>query len=370
MSRNPGDRSDGAQHAASQLLARAAVDDVRARHRLEGARHDFFLSDTARLDDRTRAALGAALSAHVGAVEQALRRHASQVLTAQAHPLIGTVLAQGPPRVEAVLRYARQLDHGGLVAELLARAQQEALDHAMPPPESTADAPAFLTRMAAHPDALIAAAAKALQRADAGRRRAREAGQVCAHDLSAEFQHQLVWQAAAALRTSFSAPDPAANAALDRALTEAALRSLAGHDEGERLEAVALRLAAALDPCADELPELAAMALHETGMVLFCALLAHGLGLAYEHVREMVLDPVADRLWLALRVLEFDRGSIARIGLALCSADPRRDEEAFADAIGAVMAVTPQAARGALARTLLHPDFREAVLALAQSRPQ
>lgn len=370
MSSSPGDRSDGAHDAASQLLARGAGGDVRARRMAQEMLGDFFLSDAARMDERTRAALGAALGAHVAAVERALRQHAGRVLAGAGGGALAAVLAQGPLRVEAVLRFTGLLQSSALMHELSARVRQELLDADMPPAEAAPDRPIMLTGLAEHPDALIAGSARALQRALGERRNAREAGRVPANALPAELHHQLVWQSAAALRTVFAVPDALANAALDRALTEAALRSLAGHDEGERAETVAMRLAAALDTPSAELAAFAARALRESGVLFFCALLAHGLAIAYESVRDMVLDPVGDRLWLALRALGFDRASVAHIGLALCDADPRRDVERFADEIGAIMAVTPEAALGALARTRLHPDFREAVLALAQSRPQ
>ncbi|MFM9828325.1 MAG: hypothetical protein ACKVOB_06200 [Sphingomonas sp.] len=370
MSRNQGDTSNGAHYAASQLLARGAADDVRARRGADAMVGDFFVSDIARLDDRARAALSAALSAHLASVEQALRQHASRMLTTDGQAIAAALLADGPLRVEPVLRFTGLLQSGMLVRELAARVRQEIIDETMPPAEANADRSALLMGLADHPDALIAGRARALQRAVVTRRSARDAGRVPVNDVSAEIHHQLVWQSAAALRIAFAGHDAAGTAALDRALTEAALRCLVGHDEGERVEAAAMRLVAVLDPFAEELPELAATVLRQSGTTFFCALLAHGLGLDYDSVRDMVLDPIADRLWLVLRALSFDRPSIAHIGLALCDADPRRDVDGFADDIAAIMAVTPEAARGALARTRLHPDFREAVMALAQSRPQ
>lgn len=370
MSSNPGDRSDGARDAASQLLARGAADDVRARRAGRAMLDDFFQADAARLDERMRAALASALGAQIAAVEQALRQHAGQALAAAGAGVLAAVLAEGPPRVEAVLRFTGTLQQGALVGELAARVRQELLDEAMPPADAAPDSPVLLAGLAEHSDARIAGSARALQRALAVRRSAREAERAPDNALPAELHHQLVWQSAAALRAVFAPHDALATAALDRALTDAALRNLAGHDEGERAESAAMRLVAALDPPAGDLPALAAQALRESGSLLFCALLAHGLAIDYETVRDMVLDPIADRLWIALRALGFDRASVAHIGLALCDADPRRDVERFADEIGAIMAITQEASRGALARTRLHPDFREAVLALAQSRPQ
>ena len=76
----------------------------------------------------------------------------------------------------------------------------------------------------------------------------------------------------------------------------------------------------------------------------------------------------SDRLWLVLRVARLDRDDIARIGLALCDADPRRDVDGFADRLDAIAGIAPEAAAEALATARLHHDFRRAVIALAQGK--
>ena len=73
-------------------------------------------------------------------------------------------------------------------------------------------------------------------------------------------------------------------------------------------------------------------------------------------------------MWLLLRALELDRASIARIGLALCDADPRRDLDLFADTLDGIASVEPASARHALAPLLLHRDYRAALTALARAK--
>jgi hypothetical protein len=172
-----------------------------------------------------------------------------------------------------------------------------------------------------------------------------------------------VWWVAAATRERALA-DEAEAPGLDRALAEAAIRNLAAHDEGARLEALAMRLAAALALEADELPPLLLEALRDRRLTLFVALLADALGVAYELVRELVLDPGGERLWLVLRALELPRDAVAEIGYRLSEADPRRDVEAFADQLEAIASVAPEAARAAVAPLRLHPDYRAALRAL------
>ncbi|MGK3882518.1 hypothetical protein ABI028_16170, partial [Enterococcus faecium] len=68
---------------------------------------------------------------------------------------------------------------------------------------------------------------------------------------------------------------PATQAQLDRVLTEAALRSLSAHDEGDRLEAAAVQLAAAIDATPAELADLVTEALSDRRLPLFIAVLGH-----------------------------------------------------------------------------------------------
>ena len=157
------------------------------------------------------------------------------------------------------------------------------------------------------------------------------------------------------------------NAASDQAITDAALRSLSAHDEGDRPEAVATRLAAAIDARPEELASLLVESLGDRRLSLFVAVLALAIGVDFDQARAITLEPEGDRLWLALRAANLDRPTIARIGLALSDADPRRDIEDFADALDAIAAVPVAEARAALASLALHRDFRAAMRALARS---
>jgi hypothetical protein len=364
MSIDPSDTTDGISRGASHLLARGAADDVCADRRVLAAINDFFVDDVARLDDRVRAALGELLAGLTGAIEAELRQHAGRLLMGRDEPELASQLVRDLPRVYDILSRAGLLRDDELMRELLARVRQEILGDALAPiaPDDP-DTPSFVARLVNHSDGIVAAAATALLAADARRRATIEPGSAPRGDLPAELHHRLVWWTAAAIRGAMP-PSPA----LDRALTEAALRSLAAHDEGDRLEAVAMRLAAALGPQPHELPGFLIDSLGDRRVALFIALLAHSLGLSYGLARDVVLDPVADRLWLVLRAVALDRAAIAAIGLALCEADPRHDVERFADQLESIMAVTPDHARAALASLSLHPDFREALLVLAKAQ--
>ena len=128
-----------------------------------------------------------------------------------------------------------------------------------------------------------------------------------------------------------------------------------------------MRLAAAMDARPNELAAVLVESIGDRRLSLFVAVLAQALGIAFDQVRAITLDPEGDRLWLALRAIDLDRPTIARIGLALSEADPRRDIESFADALDDIMAIGAEDARAALAPLALNRDFRLALRALART---
>lgn len=369
MSINVRDMDDGTQRGAGPLLVRAAGADARADHRLAVAIDDFFLPDDARLDDRSRSAMATALAAMVVSIDGALRQHAARLLAAREETMLAETLTAASVSVLDRLVVAGLLRDVDLMRELIARVQQDALGDALPPaaPDEP-EKPSLLARLVNQPDSVVAAGAMALMTAESRRRGAIDGGVGSHTDLPADLHHRLVWWVAAALRERFATDADAPMAALDRALAEAAARSLAAHDEGDRLEAAAMRLAAAIEASPGELPALLLETIGDRRIALFIALIAHAMGLDFHQAREVVLDPDAARLWLVLRALELGREPIARIGLALCEADARRDLEAFADSIDTIVATPADTARAALAPLRLHPDYRAALRALARKR--
>jgi hypothetical protein len=221
------------------------------------------------------------------------------------------------------------------------------------PDESGAN---LLARLTTSADSQVAAAALALMTAEGRRRTFLDTGRLTHTELPAELHHRLVWWVAAAIREQLT------GAEADRALTEAAQRALGVHDEGDRVEGAAMRLAAAIDAQPGELAALLTHALGDRNAALFIALLALPLRLEFAVARHVMLTR-SEPLWLALRAIDLDRATIAQIGLALS-----KDVEAFADQLDAVAAVTPTEARATLAPLALPGDFRAAIAALAAAR--
>ena len=366
MSGDPVDMRDGTSIGAEELFARAAAAESCAHLGLSVAIDDFFLPEAARLDERTRSALAALLRGIVAAVEGEMRDQGVRLLNSRGQAELAEALAGDRSSVFGRLSSAGLLRDPELMAELLDRVRQDALGAALPmqAPDDP-ERPSLITRFVQHPDRVLAASAMAVLLAESRRRGSPDTGQLVQSDLPAELHHRLVWWVAAALRERVDGPADA----LDRALADAAQRSLAAYDEGAGLEAAALRFAAAIDPEPAELTQLLVEALGDRRIVLFVALLGHGIGLPYPLARGAVLDPSGGRLWVALRALDLPREAIAQIGYVLCEADPRRDLEAFADMLDTIMALAPARAREALAPLRLDPDYRAALRTLAERRP-
>lgn len=357
------DMREGANDGAQALLARAAAADHVAHRALSAAIDDFFIPDDCRLDERTRAALAQLLRALIGTVEADIRGHATRLLRAQGEAALAEALA-GEGSVIGELYEAGLLRDRELMGELIARVRLDLLASSMPArAQDDPERPSLLSRLAQHPDRLLAQSAAAVLAGESRRRGISETGLLTQTDLPAELHHKLVWRVAAALRPGVAAPAPA----LDRALAEAAQRSLAAHDEGERVEAAAMRLARAIDAQPDELVALMIESLGDRRVALFAALLAHALRIDFDTARDLTFDAASGRLWVALRALDLDRAAIARLGVALSEADPRLDVDAFAEMLDSIMAIDSSQARDALAALRLPADYRAALLVLKRA---
>ncbi len=330
------------------LSARVAAARARAVARRDGALADLGLADDVRLTERIRFEVTTRLRTLVETVARDLLRQVERLTAdgdgANPMPPPGTVFER--------MRQAGCLSDAGLMTELVAQVRQALLAEGLPIESMAGDAPSLLVRLTEAPDRIVAAAARGVLVAEGRVRTAGLEGEAVA--LPAEQHHRLVWTIAAMLRQG-------GDAARDKVLAQAAERVLAAQEAGDRPLAATLKLAAAIDAREAELPELLVESLSDRQLGLFIALLTHACGIDVDLVREIVLEPEGDRLWLVLRALDMDRATIARIGWALCEADGRRDVEGFADAVEAIMAVSPEDARQAIASLRLPRAFREAM---------
>lgn len=350
------------------MLARAASADSRARSALNASITDAFLPAEGRLDDRTRAALATMIEAMVAVVEGELIEYSTRLLTTREQRAVADRLVQDPVPIVERLADAGLLRDADFVAECLSRVQLELLTAGLPVDAGPdADAPSLLARLAQSSDRVVATAAAATMIGESQRRQMNEGRGLTGTGLPPSLHTRLVWWVAAALRDRAS-EGLNDQAGLDRAIVEAALRNIAAHDGDDRVEAAAMRLAEAVDAQPAELPALLDEILRDGRLTALAGFIAHALGARYELGRELIVDPVGDRLWLVLRSLNVPRETIARLGFHLSEADPRRDVDAFADALDLASSIDPATARLAVAPLSLHPDFRAALLALDASK--
>lgn len=349
-----------ASEAAGALAMRAAAAERQADAWLATAIDDLFLPGRDRLDDRTRAAVGEAVAETVAAVEAEVGGHAARLLAARDRGAAARRLEHSNAGVLDRLLGSGLLRDPELMAELLALVRMDLIDEGLAANRPPDVSPALLARLAAGEDAVVRHRAVSFLIAD-NRRRTTSARAAL---LPAELHHRLVWWVAAALRERLAA---AGDAVVDRALAEAAARSLAAHDEGARVEAAALQLAIVVDVPRDMLAHVLLEALAEARLILFVAFAAHALGIELTEARALALEARSDRLWLALRTLGLEREALAEIGWRLCEADAARDVEQLPDMIDTVAALDPADAAPVIAALTLNRDFRAAVRALART---
>lgn len=346
---------------ANPLFARAANATSRARRRRAAEVRDLLSDAEARLDERKRTAAGACLDAIVGALDRLIRARAIAWLAEHNADHAGARLAELTVDMTSMLADGGILSETALIEEVLGRVGEALLAERLPidfPGET--DAGGLVLRLTASRDAKVAGAARAFLAADAARR-AEIDGEPSTGDLPSALRAHLAWPMVAILRGALPY-----DAATDLALAHAAAQVVGSIGEVHPLEATAMRLAKSLAPEGDELPMLIVDALGDRRLSLATALIAWALGTDYSAVREVVLDPEGERLWLMLRALDFDSRTVARIGYLLCESDPRRSTESFADMLASLIAVPQAQAAQAIAELRLPHAYRDAIHLLRQ----
>jgi hypothetical protein len=353
-----------ASAAALLLLDHVAAAERAGHRRLRAAAEHFHLPDEARIDDRTAAHLDTVMRTTITGVDAMVRDHAIRLMTSRGQATLAQGLRAAGSPFDRVVRAGLFRDPV-LFGELFARVRLNAIAQGLPVMiADRGDGPTMVARLAQSSDRLVAAAAVAMLAAQSRRGSVVE-GIPAAVELARPLLARLAWWVAAALRDMAGAGSDIA--LLDAALAESVRWAIEPQGDLVPLEVAAMRLAQAIEPQGDEVAPLLAEAIGDGRLVLFTAIVARASGLAFERVRDLVIDPDGARLWVVLRALAVDRATIARIGFALAEAEPARDIEGFADRIDVIMDVTPEAARVALAPMALDADYHAAMLALGSA---
>jgi hypothetical protein len=330
---------------AVQLLASA-------RARMSAAAADLAVPAEHRLTDRERTTFRSLLGQLVRSVEDELRA--------------GLLAAPLPQGLQAAFSSARVEIAMPLLAERTALGQPALIDLLLRRTEehrlqrSASAESALLIELAGDTEESVARNAMALLIAQSGRLDGFRDPVIPRADLPAELEHLLVWTVAAALRRYMVTIHKAVPTECDAALSAAAARVLARHDEGETVDARAMHLALALRSAGRlEDDALLHRSATEGSLPLFLALLALRTGLAPASVWEVL--SAASGLPLLLRAAGVSRDEAASALLAWGIV-----EALLPQALASFDGTSAEAARAVLSFWAVDPGYRAAVGRLMQ----
>lgn len=367
MSHEAKDERGATTPGANGLLAQIAGAEAVLRARRKAAIDDFRMPADARIDDRSRGAIETLLRTIVGTIGGDIQRHALRVPDQDGANADAAEARQAIEAVSAVrvieIAVPMLLDDTDVSAAVLVRVAVDWLASALSPASfDLGDAPDPLRALTESGDGAITRRLTALVAAEA-RRHGPVDQPPYATDLEAETQVRCTWIVAAAMAASLNGG--VARGRAEAAIVEGAGRALAQYDEGERLEAQAVRFAATIDVRGDAMGDMVQHGWAQGRVVLGAALLAHAGRVALDDMIDMVVDPDATRLALYGRAIGLSRTTMARLGYALAEADSRRDLEVLADMIDAVSALPGDVADALLHDMRLPKGYRDARSALA-----
>jgi len=291
---------------------------VAGSRRLPCVRADFFLDPAARLTEQERALMTSMLGDLVSTLSDEFASHLAGAEPAndEGERLVDRLWASG------------LLDLPELVALLLRRAEEERIAAGLRA-GAPVRKPRLLQSLVSDDNAEVAAAAMALILAK-GRRRDRFDGpRLTFDDVSAETAVALANAVAAARRADLAKRFDSAQA--DERLTEAVRALLAGHDEGNRLEARLFELVHALDQASRLDETLIRSALDEGEAALLAEALALKSGISFESAWDH-LTGAAGKLAMLLRMSGVSRPLAGEVLACLAEAigsDAEAEIEAF-----------------------------------------
>lgn len=336
-------------------------DDARLLHaavreRLAAAAADIRLPPELRLSEWQRTTVSAIIAKLVRAVEDELRTTLADTPAALGNDALHAALTSAHVSIAAPI-----LDRSGahadipLVAALIRRAEE----HRRARTRGTAET-ALLLELVRDKDEVVSEQAMAMLIAHS-RRFDRFSEPVAARtELPAELEHRLVWRVAAALRLYMVEHHKVAPAAADEAVVDSATRLLSAYDEGDSLEARAMRLARRLDEMGRLDDELLERTISEGSLPLFLAAIAVRASIANFSAWEIVSDPRRRGPALLLRAAEVERQYAASILLNL--GDSEEEVAAQID----LFEVTPAStARETVRLWQVDPGYREALTEIA-----
>lgn len=320
------------------------------RTRLSAAAADLALPEAHRLGDGQRRTLSALYAGLVRGVEDELRAALAERFDGSVSAALSSAHV---PIALPILAGEAPFEDPALLSALLRRAEEHRLSRA------GADA-ALLVELAGEEDEEVAAEAMSLLVAHSGRFDPFQEPLIARTELPADLEHGLVWTVAAALRRYLVERHEIDAPSADEAVAAAATALLGGYDEGQSVQALALRLArrlAAVDRLGDAVVE---RCLAEGGLPLFLAALAVRSGLDCDSAWEIFSEPTGRGGVLLLRAAGLGRDRTAAILLELGAGD-----DALASKLDQFDTLSEADAARLIGLWRLDPAYRAAIARLA-----
>lgn len=351
------DGGEAAPTGPDRLLADAAQVARQADARLTAAVNDLFLPDFVRPTDVQRAAMANMLEALVTEIDRALRAELIARLGDLTPPVLGVARI---PIIRPIFDRAGVLRDRELVALLLTRAEEHRIAQAIRRVAQMSPEPAPIVQLGVAPELEAT-----LRIAENRRTGGHGEPAISVRDLSADLLHRLLWWAAAALRDYLERSTTLDAGARDEALAAAVAAQLAAHDEGQTLEAAAMRVAIAIGGDDGLLFEL-----YRAGRFsLFVALLAVRARIDFAPAFMLAADPGIGALAVLLRAIEASTQVAAPILLQMAAIN-RLSETKLEERVNDFLDLDAQLAQDAVRPWRLDRAFRHAIADVGRERRQ
>ena len=341
-----GERSDAARLLLAAALERFAV-----------AATDLLLPDQARLTEWQRLTAAGLLGRLVRSVEDELRGRLAARF-AEHDALHAALSSARVPIALPILERAQVLRDAELTTVLVRRVEEHRFWKARAPDRNGE----FLFELVRDEDEEVAGEAMELVIARSRRFDRFEEPAMARVELPADLQHRLVWMVGAALRQYIVQQHRFSG--VDAAVEAAAAAVIGGYDEGESLEACALRLARALHRAGRLDGGALARIIGDGVLPFFLAGVSVLCGLDPGAAWEVLSDPRGRGPALLLRAAGVARGEAAAILLALNARGPLvsgAEGDAAAAQIELFDTVDTASAREVLRLWQAHPAYRASI---------
>lgn len=346
---------EAAPTGPDRLLADAAQVARHADARLSAALNDLFLPDFVRPTDLQRASMANMLDRLVTEIEHDVRAGLIQRLGDNAPPVLGVARI---PIARPIFDRAGVLRDRELVALLLARAEEHRICRAIRRVAEIDPGPAPLVHLGVAPELETA-----VQQAEARRLASHGEPHLSARDLPAELLHRLLWWTAAALRDYLGRSTALDAGSRDDTLAATVHARLSAHDEGQGLEAAAMRAALASGG-----PDSLLFELFRAGRFsLFVATLAVRARIDFAPAFMLAADPGIGALAVLLRAIEASTQVAAPILLQMAAVN-HLSEAKLEERVNDFLDLDLGAAQDAVRAWRLDPAFRNAIADIGRER--